>query len=170
MSNRLNRLGRKAVVALTVVATTAGLSTSADAGVTSASKSWTGHGSAYTSVSADVQRSCGFWTCESWVTSVRHYSRDYGSTYTTVVGGHKWGGTSVSSITVGYKTGSVTLSVSGANCTITAGEYKAVNATFTGGGKVCGAKSNFVVYHSQSTTQGRHRVGSNNKQWTVTAT
>jgi hypothetical protein len=86
------------------------------------------------------------------------------------VGNHNWGGTSLSSITVGYKSGSVTLTVTGSSCSITAGEYQAVNATFTGGGKVCGAKSNFVIYHNSSSTQGRHRVGSNNKQWTVTAT
>lgn len=141
----------------------------ADAGKISATKNWTGHGSAYTSLYADVQRDCGFWTCTSWVTSVRHYSRDWGASYTTVVGKHQWGGISVSSATAGYKTGSVTLSSAGGSCTITVGEYPGKTATFEGGGRVCAAKSNFLVYHNQSQTIGRHRKLNSVKQMTITA-
>lgn len=146
-----------------------GTMTPADAGRISATKNWTGHGSAYTSLYADVQRDCGFWSCTSWVTGVRHYSRDWGASYTTVVGKHSWGGISVSSATAGYKTGSVTLSSAGGSCTITVGEYRSPNATFEGSGRVCAAKSNFAIYHSESQTIGRHRKFSSVKQMTVRA-
>ncbi len=143
--------------------------TPANAGKISDTKDWKGHGEAYTSLYADVQRSCGTWTCTSWVTTVRHYSRDFGSTHSTVVGKHQWGGTSITSATAGYKTGSITVSATSKGCTITVGEHKDDRATFEGGGRVCGAKSNVVVYHDYSSSTGRHRVGSNVKSWTVRA-
>lgn len=57
----------------------------ADAGKISATRNWTGNGSAYTSLYADVRRDCGFWSCTSWVTGVRHYSRDWAAKSNFVV-------------------------------------------------------------------------------------
>lgn len=159
------------VLFVAVCATVLSLMGPAGAGKISATKNWTGNGSAYTSLYADVRRDCGFWTCTSWVTGVRHYSRDWGATKTIVTGKHKWGGVGVSSATVGYKTGSVTLSSSGSSCTIKVGPYPGRNATFEGGGRVCAAKSNFVVYHDESQTIGWHENERNRlvKQMTVRA-
>ncbi|WP_183093124.1 hypothetical protein [Nocardioides stalactiti] len=160
---------RRAAVAGLVALAAVTIGGPAEAGKISSTKNWTGHGDAYTSLYADVQRDCGWVSCTSWVTSVRHYSRDWGTTYTTIVGRHKWGGISLSSATAGYKTGSVSLDSNSSNCVIKVGELRDENATFEGGGRVCSAKSNFVVYHDESSTQGSHRQGSVVEQWTVRA-